>query len=139
MTTSEQALLLDESLRRCACATLFQAVRDLETDCHEPVLRDTKNPIARNLATQSHARYRQSLEDRMSAILWLSGSSESSLMPCEVALNSARIKQPQLPLSRTAFFAWALGLEAHGVINQVFASVTMSSCGPAAPDDMGGH
>lgn len=129
---------LTESLRKCACGTLFQAVRDLEVDLQEPIFWEGSHttPADRQLALQAHARYRHALNNRLSAMLWLSGAWENEAnISCETALNSARVHAPDLPLTRTGFFAWALALESRGLVGATFASVAMVTEGCMAEEE----
>lgn len=113
-----------EGLSLCACAMLFQAARDIDTFPREPQLPGS-DPAARHAFLRGHSRYRRVANDRMSSLLWLTGTWDGALS-CEDALDVARVHLPSSnTLDRATFLAWLFSLADSGRVGSVFASVTM--------------
>ncbi len=126
MTARPSHDVITDSLRQCACAALFQAARDLDTLVEEPVISETSPAADKLLALQSHARYRQAVDVRLSALLWLTGAWRGKIS-FEDAIDSVRAANIDMPLTRPAFMAWILTLEQRNQIGHVFSSVNMTS------------
>lgn len=127
MTALPSHEAITDSLRQCACAMLLQAARDMDTVTEEPVILETAPVADKLLALQSHARYRQAVDVRLSALLWLTGAWRDGVLNFDTALDGIRAADIGAPLEKPAFLAWLLNLEKRKQIGDVFASVNMAS------------
>ena len=128
------AAVSQEGLSLCACAMLFQAARDIDTfPCEPPV--PGPDPGARQAFLRGYSRYRRVANDRMSALLWLTGAWDGQIS-CDEALDVARVHlPPSNTFEHAGFLAWLFSMADSGRVGSVFASVTMAAPHRAEQED----